>query len=475
MHSASAPARVLGTFDATCIVVGAIIGVGIFFNPSRVAALTESGTLALCAWALAGAIALCGAVTFAAIGQRYNASGAQYALLRDSYGPCPAFLFVFCNATAIQAGAIGVIALVCAANCLTLAGFTQPSAAVSLAVALALIVVVTLANIAGVKWGARLQNITVAAKVAALLCIVALAAFGPSVDPAAVAPAGAATGAAEGATSTAAGPATKTLSGWSGVVAALVPAFFAYGGWQHALWISGEVREPRRNLPRAILIGMAVVVAVYISANWAYLALLGHAGVAGSKALAADAVATAFPGWGRRAIAAAVAISALGVLNAQLLSGPRLIFGMAADGRFFAPFARLHPRWGTPASAIAMLGAVGAALLVAAGADGIDTLTAGAVFVDGIFFVLTGVALLRMPAGGAHAAAGSQDAVESAPAPLLPGAKLAATIFVLGELGVLIGAFLAADSRHAAWGGLIWIAAAGVVYAAWFRGRVPQK
>lgn len=116
------PARVLGFFDATCIVVGAIVGVGIFFNPSGVAKLTESGTLALAAWGLAGLIALCGGLTFAALGTKYNASGAQYELLRDAYGPMPAFLFVFCNATAIQGGAIGVIALVCARNVADLMG-----------------------------------------------------------------------------------------------------------------------------------------------------------------------------------------------------------------------------------------------------------------------------------------------------------------------------------------------------------------
>jgi basic amino acid/polyamine antiporter, APA family len=440
---ATAPARVLGPFDATCIVIGAIIGVGIFFNPSRVASLTESGTLALGAWALAGFIALCGGLAFAALGQRYHASGAQYQALRDSYGPCPAFLFVFCNATAIQAGAIGVIALVCAANLLSLAGHTEPPAALSLSVALGLIALVTAANIIGVKWGSRLQNLTVTAKVIALLAIVALAAFAAPDAPFPAPPAPR--------------PNSKAVPGFGGVIAALVPAFFAYGGWQHALWISGEVREPRRNLPRAIVTGMIIVVAVYLAANWAYLVLLGHSGVASSKALAADSVATVFPGWGRRAIAAAVAISALGVLNAQLLSGPRLVYGMAADGRFFSLFARLHPRFQTPAAAIALLGLVGAALLTAVGAGGIDTLTAGAVFVDGIFFVLTGIAVLRL-----HA---------TPDAPLLPGAKIAAALFVLGAAGVLIGAFLAADARHAAIGGLAWIAGAAVVYTIWFRRR----
>ncbi|MGQ0626573.1 MAG: APC family permease [Phycisphaerales bacterium] len=443
------PARVLGLRDATAVVVGAIIGVGIFFNPAGVARLTESSAHALAAWALAGVIALCGGLTFAALGQRYHANGAQYHLLRDAYGPLSGFLFVFCNATAIQGGAIGVIAFVCAANLLTLAGIESAAGgSTTLIVALVLIVLVVLGNVVGVRSGARIQNLTVAAKVTVLLAIVALAFVGPPGGFASSAPLVSTPG-----TTPLAAPAQG--SGFSGIIAALVPAFFAYGGWQHSLWISGEVRDPVRILPRAIIIGVLIVVAVYLSANWAYLALLGHHGVAASKALAADAVATVLPEGGRRAIAAAVAISALGVLNAQLLSGPRLIYGMAVDGRFFKPFARLDRRFHTPSAAIVLLGLTGAALLLTAGAGGIDTLTAGAVFVDGIFFVLTGVALLRMSSAGQ--------------APLLPGAKVAATVFVLGELGVLTGAFLAESARAAAWGGLAWIAGAAVVYSLYFR------
>src|ERR1043165_6862341 len=115
-QSAPAPQRSLGPIDATCVVVGAIIGVGIFFTPAKVAALTASGGAALAAWIIAGFIALCGALAFAELGKRYHASGAQYEVLRDAYGPLPAFLFVFCNATAIQGGAIGVISAICVQN-----------------------------------------------------------------------------------------------------------------------------------------------------------------------------------------------------------------------------------------------------------------------------------------------------------------------------------------------------------------------
>lgn len=441
--TAPSPARTLGVVDAACVVIGAIIGVGIFFNPSGVASLTTSGPLALASWALAGLIALCGGLTFAALGTRYHANGAQYDLLRDAYGPLPAFLFVFCNATAIQAGAIGVIALVCVRNLAAAAGLDALRPAASLSASLLLVALVTGTNVLGVRWGARLQNLTVAAKLAAILCIVALGLYvtaSPQPTPHAPLP-----------------PDAAPLPGFSGVLAGLVPAFFAFGGWQHSLWISGEVKDPVRTLPRAILLGVLIVIAVYLAVNWAYLALLGHGGVAASKALAADAADAVLPAWARRAIAAAVAVSALGVLNAQLLSGPRLIFGMARDGRFFAPFARLHPRLGTPHAAIVLLGAAGAALLLLVGADGINTLTAGAVFVDSVFFVLTGAALLLL-----H---------QRTPGPLLPGSLPAAAVFVLGEIGVIVGVALAPNARVAALGGLAWIAGAACLYFSCFRSR----
>ena len=135
------------------------------------------------------------------------------------------------------------------------------------------------------------------------------------------------------------------LSPVPAVMAALVPALFAFGGWQRALWISGEVKEPKRNLPLAIIGGVTVVVAVYLLANWAYLKLLGVEQMAASSTLAADAVAAVMPGMGRKLVAAAVAVSAFGVLNSQLLSGPRLIFGIGMAGSS-ARSARSIRGWG---------------------------------------------------------------------------------------------------------------------------------
>jgi APA family basic amino acid/polyamine antiporter len=214
--------RVLGPFDAACIVIGAVIGVGIFFTPSGVARVAGSAQFALLAWTIGGVIAILGALTFAELGGLYHRSGGQYEILRDSYGPVPAFLFVFCNATAIQSGAIAIIAVICMKNLAVVVAGSPPTPATQLLGAILLIVLLTAANFVGVRWGATIQNITVVAKVAALIVVTLLAAFSAARPAVAgeVSPSGSV----------------------PGLFAALVPALFSFGGWQHALWIAGEIR-----------------------------------------------------------------------------------------------------------------------------------------------------------------------------------------------------------------------------------------
>jgi len=201
------------------------------------------------------------------------------------------------------------------------------------------------------------------------------------------------------------------------------------------------------------------VVAVYLLANWAYFALLGHAGVATTETLAADAVAVVFAGPGRRAIAIAVAISALGVLNAQLLTGPRLLYALARDGRLWPILGRVHATRGTPVPAIAVLAAMAFVLLVIAGQDGIDRLLTGVVLVDGFFFALTGLASLVLARRMPHA----QRPVR------MPGFPVVPLLFGIAELGVVVGAWLDPEVRAAAAIGAAWIGAALLLYLARFR------
>lgn len=433
--------RVLGPLSAGCIVIGAVIGVGIFFTPRIVARLAGSGEYTMLAWGIAGVIALFGALAFAELGGLYHRSGAQYEILRDAYGPLTGFLFVFCNATAIQAGAIAIIAVVCMQNLTVAMAGKEPTPALQLGGAIGLIVLLTLANLIGVRWGSTIQNITVVIKVGALILITLLAATNSPTLPAS--------------------SAMPTTGAMAGLFAALVPAHFSFGGWQHALWIAGEIRDPKRNIPRAIIGGMVIVVGVYLLANWAYLHLLGHAGVAGSQALAAEAVATVWGDKGRRAIGMAIALSAFGVLNAQLLSGPRLVYGMATDGRFFRTFGAVHEKFGTPIAAILLLSGMALVLLMAAGYEAVDRILTGAVMIDSIFFVLTAAAVYVLRRRVAGAGALRRGVVyTSVPA-----------LFMIGETAVLIGAWCDAERRSAAVIGAAWIAAAAVCYALFFRQR----
>jgi APA family basic amino acid/polyamine antiporter len=436
--------RDLGPFSATCVVIGAIIGVGIFFTPKNVALLAGSAELALCTWAFGGLLALLGALTFAELGGLYPRTAGQYEILRDAYSAPVAFLYVFCNASAIQAGSIAIIAVISAQNLGVLVNGEVPSSVTVIAMSVTLILGLMVANGVGVRWGATIQNVTVLAKLGTLVLVTGLAFYGS--PPATALPAG--------------GSSSGSVDSLSRIFAGLVPVLFSYGGWQQALWIGGEIREPARNVPRAIIVGVLCVAVAYLAANWAYLRLLGYDGMIASQTLAADALARVWPRVGRPLVAGAVAFSAFGVLNAQLLTGPRLVCGMARDGRFFALFGRVHSGLRTPLLAIGLLGGMGIALLLAAGEQGVDQILTGVVLIDSCFFMLTGLSLVvlryRRP-----------DLPRPLKVPLYP---IVPFLFVLGELAVMVGAFLDAKYRKGAIIGAIWLLAAIVCYALFFRG-----
>jgi APA family basic amino acid/polyamine antiporter len=397
-------------------------------------------------------IALCGALAFAELGGMYHGSGAQYDIVRDSYGPMLGFLFVFCIATVIEPGSIGVMAVICSQN--LLAVFDASPGVVNewtTPLSVALILLLAGANILGARWGATIGNVSVFAKVFALLAVVGLAMYA----------------AAQGAAAPAATqPVTRPASGVIvALLACMVPVLFSYGGWQQVLWVAGEVRNPRRSLPLSIVLGVVIVIVVYLLANWAYLRLLGVNGVAMSETLAADAVGAVIPNLGRQIVAAAVAVSAFGVLNVQFLTAPRLIYGLAADGRFFKPFATINPRFRTPIPAMALLTVFSLIMLLAAGSnagDKLDRLLTAVVMVDGVFFVLTGLAVIVL-----------RHKKREADRPLrVPGYPLVPILFALGELGVIVGSYVNASMRTAALISAAWVVAGVAVYFAWF--RVPS-
>jgi APA family basic amino acid/polyamine antiporter len=222
------------------------------------------------------------------------------------------------------------------------------------------------------------------------------------------------------------------------------------------------MKNPRRDVPLALILGVSIVIVVYLLANWAYFRLLGYDGVVQSRSLAAEAVSVVWSHAGGRIIAGAVALSAFGVLNVQILSGPRLLYGMARDGRFFSVFGRPHPRFATPAAALLLVGGLAAGLVLIAGKNGIDRLLTGVVIVDAVFFVLTGIAVLVLR----RTRPGADRPVR---VPLYPVVPL---MFVALQLAVIVGAFSMHATRSAAWIGLCTIAAAVFLYLVRFR-RAP--
>lgn len=445
--------RVLSLFDATCVVIGTIVGVGIFFTPSSIAELAGSGWLAMTAWAVGGLIALCGAFVFAELGGLYPKTAGQYDILRDCYSSLPAFMFVFCMATVILPGSSAIIAIICAQNVFIAVTGGMPGLDAIIAPAAFLIVALAVINAFGVKWGAGIQNFTVITKLAALVFIVVVAVLAG--------------------TESVSGPVESVESapkGWGighALFAALIPAMFTYGGWQQVLWVGGEIRNPSKNLARSICIGVLIVVVIYMIANWAYLRLLGPTGVANGGALAAEAVAAGWPTIGSRIVAGAVAISAFGVLNAQFLAGPRLTQGMAADGRFFEVFRSIHATTSTPVPAIILLAFMSLALLGVAsifGQDPIDQLLTGVVFIDCIFFMLTGLAVILLRRS-------KRDAERPFKVPLYP---LTPLIFVVGEFAIVIGAYGDPNTRKAAYIGVVWLLVSAVIWS-WFHVRGRER
>lgn len=362
-------ARRLGLFSGIMMVIGGIIGAGIFRNPAEVARRVVSTELTLSVWILGGVIALIGAFCYGELGNRNPRAGGGYVYLRDAFGEMPAFLYAWSLLLIIATGAIAGVAVTFADYTVNLFGLP---AGTSVPLAITSIVLLSGINYIGVKPGAITQNVFTVLKLVPLALLIGAGIFfvrggDPAIAGQVVAPAGA-------------GAITIAI-GW-----ALVPVLFSYGGWQQTNFVGEEIIDAPRNLPRALLFGVIAVVAVYVLANVAYIRALGVTGLAASTAPAADAMRAALGPAGGTVIAAGIAISTFGFLNLVILVSPRVYQTMAADGLFFPQMARLHPRYRTPAAAIVFQAAWAIGLtLTGKYGDLVDYV----VFGDWIFFGMT--------------------------------------------------------------------------------------
>lgn len=360
--------RALGPFDATMVVIGGIIGSGIFINPYIVAQRLDSSMLVLGAWVAGGAIALAGAYSYAELGALFPRAGGQYVYLRDAYHPLAGFLYGWALLALIESGAIAAVAITFANYALRLIG--RPDVA-PVPLAIGAIVILSIINYLGVKPGSRVLNVLVVLKVAALGVLIVAGTVAPGTD-----------GWWSAARETSVSGMTVAVS----FGAAMIPILFAYGGWQNANYVAEEIENPRRNLPLSLLIGTAGVVVIYVLVNAVYLRALGLEGLAATKTPASAAAAGLFGGWGDTFVTASIAISTFGFLDLAILAPTRVYYAMAADGVFLPGLARLHAKYRTPWLAI-VIQSTWSCILATTGRY--EQLLNYVVFADWIFFGLT--------------------------------------------------------------------------------------
>jgi len=437
MRETPRPRRQLGLFDAIMIVMGGIVGAGIFANPSEVAHRVHTPFLILGVWVLGGLFAMCGAFIWAQLAMRLPAAGRQSLYLREAYHPAVAFVYGWGLLLITQTGGMAAVAVIFASYFRALTGADWNSSAI------AVIALLTLAgiNCLGARTGSNVQSALMLLKIGAIAALVMIgftAGHGSlRLEPFLGEPA--------------------SFGLLKSIGAAMVPIAFAYGGWQTATFLAGEMRDVRRDLSRGLLIGVAGVVALYLAVNLACLRVLGPVGLDATTTPASNVMRIALGERGAQWIAAGIAVSTLGFLSQSMLTAPRVYYAMARDGLFFKSVGKLFGKSGTPVVAIVLQGL--AAIIIALSGTYGEILNFE-VTVDFIFFGMTAASLfiLRRRSIGS-------DVVTYR----VPGHPFTTILFVLSCAGIVISAVIA-SSRNSAIALCIMLAALPVYYF-WTRFR----
>lgn len=367
--------RSISLLGATALVVGIIIGASIFVQPSVITGGVPSEWAAYAVWIASGVLTLFGALIAAELASAYPHAGGVYVFLREAFAPRVAFLWGWAMFWTMHTGIIAVIAMVFARY---VAFFAPAGDAAQRAYAVTAIVALTAVNYVGVKQGSLVQTTLTIVKVSAVVAIIAVV-FGVGAH-----------GAAAAATPVASGAAPLSIHTFA---LALVAGLFAFGGWHMVTYAAEETRDPERTIPRALVIGVAIVTVSYVALNAAYFHVLPAAAIAKSTRVAADAADAVLGRGGAAMMSAIVVVSTLGALNGVILAGPRAYLAMARDGLLVRWAAAIHPRFQTPHRAILLQGAW-AVLLVSTGTYRV--LFTRVVYTEWIFFALMAVGLVRL-------------------------------------------------------------------------------
>jgi len=417
MLDAPKPRRELGLFDATMIVMGGIVGAGIFANPSEVAHRVHTPFLILGVWVVGGFIAMCGAFIWAELATRLPGAGGQYLYLREAYHPSVAFVYGWGLLLVTQTGGMAAVAVIFASYFRGLTGLDWSDSVLAAIVLLSL----TAINCLGARAGSNIQNLLMLLRIGAIAALVVL-------------------GMALGGSSLKSEPLLGQPVSFGllkSIGAAMVPIAFAYGGWQTATFVAGEMRDARRDLSRGLLMGVAGVVALYLAVNIVSLRVLGPAGLDATNTPASNVMRVGLGERGAQWIAAAIAISTLGFLSQSMLTAPRVYYAMARDGLFFRSVGKLSSGTRAPVMAIVLQG-VAATIIACSGKYG--EILNFEVTVDFVFFGMTAASLFVLR----RRQVGSTTAVYRA-----PGHPFTTILFVLSCAGIVGSAIVAAPGNSA--------------------------
>jgi basic amino acid/polyamine antiporter, APA family len=419
MTAANKPRRQLGLFDATMIVMGGIVGAGIFANPSEVAHRVHTPFLILGVWILGGLLAMCGAFIWAELATRLpGAAGGQYVYLREAYHPAIAFVYGWGLLLVTQTGGMAAVAVIFASYFRELTGVGWNG---SIIAAIALLILTGI-NCFGARAGSNVQSALMLLKIGAIAALViigfAVGGRAPEHSAASLEP-------------------PFSFSLLKSIGAAMVPIAFAYGGWQTATFVAAEIRDPRRDLSRGLLLGVTGVVVLYVAVNLACLRVLGPAGLNATTTPASDLIRIALGESGARWIALAITISALGFLSQSMLTAPRVYYAMARDGLFFSSVGKLFGKAEAPVVAIILQGF--AAIVIACSGTYGEILNFE-VTVDFVFFGMTAAALFILRSEGI-----GSDSVTYR----VPGHPVTTILFVLSCAAIVASAIISSPWNSA--------------------------
>jgi APA family basic amino acid/polyamine antiporter len=416
------------------IVMGGIIGAGIFMNPSVVARNVGAPWQMLAAWAAGGAIALAGAFVYAELAQRRPEVGGQYAYLRDAFHPMTAFLYGWTLLLVTQTGGMAAVAMTFANYFRELTGWNVAPPVI----AVTALGTLTIINCLGVRSGTNVQNALMVTKIAAILALIVLGWRAIDGGPLSVESRGPTSG---------------------NFLAAMVPVLFAYGGWQTASFVSGEMRDPGRDLPRGMLFGVLGVVALYLAVNLVCILALGPTDLARTLTPASEVMRRAFGDGGARLIAAGIAVSTVGFLSQGMLTAPRVYYAMARDGVFFQRVGTLDQRTQAPVVAIILQG-IWASVIAVVGLY--EQVLNYVVALDAVFFGLTGAALLVFRRRDPTAVSGLK----------MPGHPVSTMVFVLA-FWILAASTIVQFPKDAGMGVLILLI--GIPVYVFWKGRTSDR